>query len=200
MGARRYGTWEPRNPVSLRQNWPHLLSLVRIPMAAAVWIAPANVPLLFTWMALAALSDWLDGWAARRLRERLAGEGVPDEELERQAHVGAWLDPLCDKIFVASVAVAVWAVHRPEVLVVLLVALREILLAPLLVIFRLVPRLWERRKDFTARWPGKLTTVLQFVAVGLIVVDHPWVFPLAVVTGAMGVVAVGAYAVRALRW
>ena len=45
---------------------PNLLTLVRIPLAALIWLAPTNPAWLLGLMVGAAVSDFLDGWFARR--------------------------------------------------------------------------------------------------------------------------------------
>ena len=80
----------------LRQlgDLPNLLTLLRVPLAALIWVAPANALWLLGLMVLAAVSDWADGFFARRAG--LSPEGL-----------GAWLDPLCDKLFILSVLIAI---------------------------------------------------------------------------------------------
>jgi cardiolipin synthase len=175
---------------------PHWLSLVRVPLAVAVWLAPERPLYLFAMLALSGLSDWLDGMAARWLRPRELRRGVPQAELDARSTVGAWLDPLSDKAFVLSAVGAVYVAYQPPLALLLLVATRDLLLAPLLVIYRLVPWLWERHQ-FTARWPGKLTTVVQFVALALVVLRSPLFEPLAWIAAGLGVFTVGFYAHRA---
>ena len=77
-------------------NIPNQLTLLRIvliPCFVAVFYLPVEwsrpgATLLFT---LAAITDWLDGYLARRL--------------EQQSQLGAFLDPVADKLMVAVVLV-----------------------------------------------------------------------------------------------
>jgi len=79
-------------------NIPNSLSLLRIaliPCFVAVFYLPVSwariaAAVLFT---MAALTDWLDGYLARRLRQT--------------SKLGAFLDPVADKLMVAVVLVIV---------------------------------------------------------------------------------------------
>ena len=79
--------------------WPaHALTLTRIPIAIAMFWASGLLAVVL--VALAALTDALDGNVARWLKRR--GHTTPD--------IGGWLDPLVDKLFVAIVVIALLAV------------------------------------------------------------------------------------------
>ncbi len=164
---------------------PNLMSLVRVPLAALVWVAPTNVAWVLSLLVLSAVSDLLDGRMAR-------ARGVPGEDL------GAWLDPLCDKIFIASALVAVWVTHGPAWWLALLAATREVLLLPLVVARFLVPSLRERHFPWKAKALGKATTVAQFALFAAVLLEVPsaWL-PLALVSAALGAGAGVQYAVRA---
>ncbi len=167
---------------------PNLLSLSRIPLAAVPWLAPTSLELLLACMVVAGLTDWLDGLAARR-----AAGGTP------LSSTGAWLDPLCDKVFVASAAVLVVATHPVPLWLLPVVLARDLLQAALFAVYlgsRL--RRWIRY-DYTAGKLGKATTVAQFLVIAAIAADlTTWVVPLAWVACALGVAAAGDYGRRAL--
>lgn len=166
----------------------NLLTLARLPMAGLVWVAPGSLGWVLGLMAAAALSDVLDGWVARRLGGGQVGG------------VGAWLDPVCDKVFVVSVLVAVWVVVRPPVWVLPAVAARELIVVPLGLAYRCAPGLrGERRYDLRAVVVGKAATVAQFLTVAALLLDHPAALPLAGATGALGVAAGAVYLRRAWR-
>jgi phosphatidylglycerophosphate synthase len=172
---------------------PNALTLSRLPLAALVWIDPLNPALVLPLMALAGLTDMADGWLERRARKRL---GIPDEV--RTA--GAWLDPLCDKTFVISVMAAILVARRPPLWIPALIAAREILQLPQIALYLLWPGLRARlRYDFSAAALGKAVTLLQFLAVGALLVGHPSLEPLAAACGAIGTAAAGFYFRRALR-
>src|SRR4051812_47929506 len=95
---------------------PNLLSLSRVPLGAAFWLALGPTAETSQWafvvMAAAALTDVLDGHLARR---RAARGGESD------GGTGAWLDPICDKAFVALVLSAIIVRRRPPMTLVLLI-------------------------------------------------------------------------------
>jgi phosphatidylglycerophosphate synthase len=116
------------------------------------------------------------------------------------ANIGAWLDPLCDKVFVVSTAIAVVVTYDPPALVIVLVLLRDVALAILVVVFRLAGgRERFHGHDFRARVSGKATTVAQFAALLAVVFAPEWALPLAWISGVVGLVAVAERIVLAVR-
>ena len=177
---------------------PNLLTLVRIPLAAAVWLVTDRPVLLIAVMVAAAVSDLADGRFARAIRARRLRQGVDHGLLGEAGGIGSWLDPLCDKLFVISLLAAIYVSHRPSLLVVALIATRELFLVPLVLFYKLIPR--ERRKmrfDFRAGMVGKLATVGQFAAVAAIVMAPDQVWLLSIAAGITGGLAVAAYLKRA---
>jgi cardiolipin synthase len=177
--------FEPRQLLSPA----NLLTLSRLPMAALVWVAPASLAWVGAWLALAALTDLLDGWVARR-------QGVPGEDL------GAWLDPLCDKVFVVSTLVAVWAAFGLPWWLAALAATRELVLFPLVVARFAVPRLRERHLPWKAKALGKATTVAQFALFASVLLRLEGLrLPLALAAAVLGLGAGVQYTLRAAkRW
>jgi cardiolipin synthase len=176
----------PEHIVSL----PNALTLVRVPLAGLLWIAPDSQQWFFAILATAALSDVLDGRVARALRARHLARGGDAREIGEAAATGAWLDPLCDKLFVVSaVAVVAWT-YRPPASLCLLVATREIILVPLTVGYWVAQRIRRRmRFDFRAGLLGKATTVAQFGAIVSVPVWPASTRALAVVAALVGLAA-----------
>lgn len=179
--------------VPTRWSWrelttvPSLLTLVRVPLGLLLWVAPGNLAWVLGLMVAAAVSDLLDGWAARR-------QGLPPENL------GAWLDPLCDKFFVGCAILAVWFVHAPPWWMALVASARELLLVPLVTAKMLLPSLRNRAVPFRAKLLGKATTVAQFGLFAAVLSGwrDAWA-PLAVLCGVLGAAAATQYTLRALR-
>jgi phosphatidylglycerophosphate synthase len=164
---------------------PNLLTLSRIPLAALVWLRPADPLFVLFLMALAGLTDVLDGWLERRRRG-----GIPAPA----PTIGMWLDPLCDKVFVVSTLVAVGVAVRPPLHVLPLMATREILQVAALLILGLGLR---RRFRFQAAVLGKIATVCQFATLAAVLARHPAQTPFALLTAAVGLAAVVHYVSQA---
>lgn len=172
---------------------PNLLTLSRIPMAGLVWLRPRDPLFVLGLMALAGLTDVLDGWLERKRRER-AGEGDGEPE-----SVGVWLDPLCDKVFILSVLAAVTVAHGLPLWIIPLIGLRELLQTLVVASTRMIPAVRRRlHPRFRANILGKITTVAQFVTMTAILLQKPGQVPLAIATAGLGLLAVAVYVRRAL--
>ncbi|MBI3854549.1 MAG: CDP-alcohol phosphatidyltransferase family protein [Planctomycetes bacterium] len=176
-----------------RASWltpSNLLTLSRLPMAALVWLRPLDPIHVLGLMALAGLSDILDGWVERRRRLRTG---------DASETAGVWLDPLCDKIFIVSVLAAVTTARHLPLWLIPLIALREILQTLVVVGSRILPALRARlRPRFKANVLGKAATVAQFLAIGALLLDTPGQIPLAAATAVLGLIAAAVYVRRAL--
>ncbi len=165
---------------------PSLLSLSRLPLAFAFTRSLERPLLALLVLALAGLSDILDGYYARKL-----GQATP---------TGAVVDGVTDKLFVGTVVVALvakGALTWPEALV---LALREIVELPLVLWWALHrKRRKARAEDPQANRLGKIATVLAFATVAAALFSSPLRLPLLVLTGAAGLVAALAYFRRELR-
>ncbi|MGE0486918.1 MAG: CDP-diacylglycerol--glycerol-3-phosphate 3-phosphatidyltransferase [Gammaproteobacteria bacterium] len=142
-------------------NLPNILTLLRIVLIPCFVVcfylpfegAAVTAAAVF---GLAAITDWLDGYLARRL-----GQTSP---------FGAFLDPVADKLMVAVVLVVLLQV-RPALWLALPVAIiigREITVSAL--------REWMAevgaRRKVAVSWLGKWKTALQMVALVLLVLSH----------------------------
>ncbi|HEY2898970.1 MAG TPA: CDP-alcohol phosphatidyltransferase family protein [Polyangia bacterium] len=166
-----------------------MLSLSRLPLGALFWLVtdaqPAHLWWPFAVLAAAAVTDVLDGMLARR-------RGVT-------SGVGSWLDPICDKLFVAAVLGAIEYYRHPPLLLLGLIVGRELCQLPLSLIYRFVPvlRQWLHY-DFHASGLGKAATVAQFMAVAALLVDSPGQWVAAWVAFGVGMLALGDYLRRAV--
>ncbi|HSZ83827.1 MAG TPA: CDP-alcohol phosphatidyltransferase family protein [Polyangia bacterium] len=169
---------------------PNLLSLARLPLGGLFWVAlargPAHAELPFAVLAAAAVTDVLDGWIARRRGADPAG-------------VGSWLDPICDKVFVASVLAALYLQRHVPLSLLALVVARELLQVPMALVYRASATLrrWLHY-DFRASLLGKGATVAQFLAVSAIILDAAAARGLAVLAFALGMLALADYIRRAI--
>jgi phosphatidylglycerophosphate synthase len=163
-------------------------------MAGLVWMRPLDPLFVLGLMALAGITDVLDGWVERRQREREGAEPEGGESM------GAWLDPLCDKVFIFSLVTAITIAHGLPLWMIPLISAREILQTAVLAGARTIPALRRRlRPRFRANVLGKAVTVAQFITMAAILLKTPAQIPLAVVTGGLGVVAALRYVLRALE-
>ncbi len=160
---------------------PGLISLARLPLALAFpWVmkSPAAAIVL---LILAAVTDVLDGWTARRRHE--------------VTPTGAALDALMDKIFVLVVAFALVLGGSLTVLEAILLGTRDLGELPLLTRLALQHRLASRR-PLGSNVAGKLATVLQFATLVAILLGTPhreiWIF----VTSVCGALAATTYWIR----
>lgn len=173
---------------------PNALTLIRLPLAGLLWARPSDPTWVLAIAVVGAATDAVDGRVARALRSRL-----PEATRAADTAVGAWLDPLCDKIFAASV-IAVTAIFADVSLwLVALVLSRELLMAPLVAAYHVIPGVSEvLHFDFTAGKLGKLTTVFQFAFIAAVYLAPSLALPLAVASAITGVVATIHYVRRGI--
>ncbi|HQV73194.1 MAG: CDP-diacylglycerol--glycerol-3-phosphate 3-phosphatidyltransferase [Xanthomonadales bacterium] len=144
----------------MRLTLPTLLTLFRIallPVIVVVFYLPEYFPKTRSWSNLAAagifilagITDWLDGWIARRYNLSSA--------------FGAFLDPVADKLMVA-VALFLIVQQNPTALMAVSSAVivgREISISAL--------REWMaelgQRAAVSVAWIGKFKTMMQIVAI-----------------------------------
>ena len=146
-------------------NIPNLLTWLRIlliPVFAAVfylpatWLHPQWVNLTATLIfAVAAVTDWLDGYLARALKQTSA--------------FGAFLDPVADKLMVAAALIILVKLDRVSALIALVIVGREITISAL--------REWMagigQGKSVAVSFIGKLKTTAQMVAILLLLYHDP---------------------------
>lgn len=123
------------------------VSAVRICLAGIVWFSP---DFLFVWLLAAAVSDVLDGWVARLLQQ--------------SSRFGEWFDPVCDKIFTASILLFFYLSGSITPLAITLLTLRESVFLVRLAIF-------QRPFPQKANLGGKLITGAQMLYFAAVIVD-----------------------------
>jgi cardiolipin synthase len=171
---------------------PNLLSLSRLPLGGLFWLTlahePDNALLPFAVLGLAAVTDVLDGYLARRQAGGTDPQGT-----------GSWLDPICDKLFVGAVLGSIYVVRRPPLALLALIVTRELLQLPMALIYRAVPTLrrWLRY-DFRASVLGKAATVAQFLAVSALILNHRIAWTMASIAFLVGLLALADYVRRAI--
>lgn len=146
-------------------NVPNLLTWLRIlliPLTVGVFYLPAEWLLMHqknlwatVFFVVAALTDWLDGWIARRFNQSSA--------------FGAFLDPVADKLMVAAALIVLVELHRLDALIALVIVGREIAVSAL--------REWMAQlgqsKSVAVSFLGKVKTATQLVAIPMLLYYYP---------------------------
>ncbi len=162
----------------------HALTLSRLPIALGLVWSYGDPSWSVALVVLAALTDVADGHVARWMQRR--GHTQPD--------IGGWLDPLIDKVFVVIVVVTIW-IHTQDALLIGLIAARELVMVPLVIVYLLGHRpVGELRAD----WLGKVATIAQFTACAVAVVAPDAALGVAVVAAVLGLAAVVHYVIGEL--
>ncbi|MDH5288242.1 MAG: CDP-diacylglycerol--glycerol-3-phosphate 3-phosphatidyltransferase [Betaproteobacteria bacterium] len=146
-------------------NLPTALTWLRIlliPVFVGVYYLPESsiAPSMRNWtgmwiFAAAAMTDWFDGWLARRWAQTSA--------------FGAFLDPVADKLMVAAALILlVWLDRAPAYLAIIIIG-REIAISAL--------REWMaqlgRGKNVAVAFVGKVKTVAQMTAIIALLLWEP---------------------------
>ena len=150
------------NNVGMPMNIPNLFTLFRIALIPIIVIAfyfpiPGSDLLAAILFALGALTDWLDGFLARRLKQT--------------SEFGAFLDPVADKLLVAVALLLIVSHHRfPFIAIPAAIIIgREITISAL--------REWMaeigKRKQVAVTWIAKLKTALQLIAITTLLAYQP---------------------------
>jgi CDP-diacylglycerol--glycerol-3-phosphate 3-phosphatidyltransferase len=146
----------------VKANLANTLTWIRIaaiPIIVYCFFSPGELarPIAGVVFAVAAITDLLDGWVARRLRQT--------------SKFGEFLDPVADKLMVA-IALVLLVQSDPRVTVALTAAViigREITVSGL--------REWMasigERGNVAVSKGGKVKTTLQMVGIGLMVYENP---------------------------
>ncbi len=141
-------------------NLPNLVTLLRIlliPLIVGIFYFPdawlsfeaRNIAATGVFI-FAAITDWLDGYLARKLNQMSA--------------FGAFFDPVADKLVVVGALIVLLHLNRVDMVVALIIIGREIAISAL--------REWMatvgQAKSVAVASIGKLKTVLQMVAIPLL--------------------------------
>ena len=144
---------------------PTLLTWTRIcalPLIVGVFYLPADVMPMAeknlwatSMFVVFALTDWLDGYLARKLNQT--------------SNFGAFLDPVADKFLVCACVLVLVHLQRIDAFVALIIIGREIAISAL--------REWMAQigasRSVAVHFIGKLKTTAQMVAIGFLLFDGP---------------------------
>ncbi|HVE78044.1 MAG TPA: CDP-alcohol phosphatidyltransferase family protein [Gemmatimonadaceae bacterium] len=161
---------------------PNVVSLSRLVLAAAFVGAPETATRV-TLVVAAAVTDFLDGFLARRLRGT--------------SRAGALIDPIADRAFALVAVSTLLAGGALTTLQYFVILSRDLMTAVGFVVARNVARL--RDVQFKARAVGKVVTTLQFLVL-IAALEHPrWVTPLVVTLGVASALAIADYSLALWR-
>ena len=146
-------------------NIPNLLTWLRIiliPLFVGIfyfeksWVSLPNQNLVATVIfSVAAITDWFDGWLARKLNQTSA--------------FGAFLDPVADKLMVAAALIVLLQLGRMDAIIALIIIGREITISAL--------REWMAQigasRSVAVSFVGKIKTASQMIAIPLLLYDDP---------------------------
>ena len=149
----------------MRINIPNILTWGRIALIPVfigvfylpdAWAGIAQKNVLATiFFTAAAITDWLDGYLARVLKQMSA--------------FGAFLDPVADKLMVAASLIMLVYLGRVDMVVAIIIIGREITISAL--------REWMAREGQSANvavaYIGKLKTAAQMTAIPMLLFDAP---------------------------
>jgi cardiolipin synthase len=148
------------------------LRIILIPLVVGVfylpdsWIGvPQKDAVATIVFVAAALTDWLDGWLARRLNQT--------------SRFGAFLDPVADKLMVTAALLVLVAYpsengdpHRLNAVIALIIVGREITISAL--------REWMAQigasRSVAVNSLGKIKTIMQMVAIPMLLFDRYFLF------------------------
>ncbi len=138
-------------------NFPNILTIFRIVLAPVIailiWKETSNPQLIIAFLLflIAGITDWLDGYLARKL--------------EVQSHLGRILDPIADKVLVACVLLAIASHHTRDFMFItptLIIFLREFIISG----FR--EYMSKRGVVINVSSLSKWKTTIQLLSIGLI--------------------------------
>jgi CDP-diacylglycerol--glycerol-3-phosphate 3-phosphatidyltransferase/cardiolipin synthase len=141
-------------------NVPNILTWLRIimiPLVIGVFYAPHGW--LSSWeqnliatalFVAAAITDWLDGYLARRLNQTSA--------------FGAFLDPVADKLMIAAALIVLVQLQRADAIIAVVIIGREIAISAM--------REWMAKigqsRSVAVNFLGKVKTISQMIAVPML--------------------------------
>jgi CDP-diacylglycerol--glycerol-3-phosphate 3-phosphatidyltransferase len=167
--------------------------IVAIPLIVAVFHLPLSDPtrnLIATVMFVVfALTDWLDGYLARKLNQSSA--------------FGAFLDPVADKFLVCASLIVLVELGRVDALIALVIIGREIAISSL--------REWMAHigasRSVAVHMVGKVKTTVQMIAIPFLLFDgrlfglidtHLWGLWLIIIAAVLTIVSMIYYLQKAL--
>ncbi|MFL5575949.1 MAG: CDP-alcohol phosphatidyltransferase family protein [Gemmatimonadaceae bacterium] len=161
---------------------PNVVSMSRLVLAAG-FVGARGPEERLALIGVASVTDFLDGWLARRRNAA--------------TRWGALIDPIADRVFVLAAVSAFLVSGELTVAQYFILLSRDIMTAVGFVVARIVP--WLRPVEFKARQLGKLVTVLQLATFVAVLAAPSLVSPLVVAVGVASAAAVADYTLALWR-
>lgn len=152
-------------------------------MLAFGFIVSREVPTRLILIGVASLTDFLDGWLARRSQVT--------------SRLGALLDPVADRFFVLSVVVAYLLGGQLSIWQAIAIIFRDVMSVIGFLVARSVS--WLRPITFMARPLGKVVTVAQLFVFLAVLLRPNWVNSLVILVAILGVIATVDYTLMLWR-
>jgi cardiolipin synthase (CMP-forming) len=146
---------------------PNIISCSRLALAAG-FVASSGTDTRVGIIGAAAVTDFLDGWLARRVHAT--------------TRWGAMLDPIADRFFVLTVVATLLFTGVLSTGAYFILITRDLATAVGFVVARIIP--WLRAVPFQARISGKVVTVLQMITLAALLTRPeiaPWLLAVVLV-------------------
>ncbi len=172
----------------MTQNIPNIISLMRLlATPIVVWLILSDeLATAFVLFIVAGISDAVDGFIAKRFNA--------------QTMIGAYLDPISDKVLLVAIYVALGASDLlPTWLVILVVSRDLLIIGGALLLFTL-----DYQLKIAPIWSSKINTAAQIALAGLVLAieGYNWselailLWPLMIVVAITTVVSGGSYLIN----
>ena len=144
--------------VPILLTWLRILTIplvIGVFYVPGVWLSSWHQNLIATSLFIAAaITDWLDGYLARRLNQMSA--------------FGAFLDPVADKLMIAAALIVLVWLQRVDAIIAVVIIGREIAVSAM--------REWMAKigqsKSVAVNFLGKIKTISQMIAVPLLLYNE----------------------------
>jgi len=154
---------------------PNVISFSRLLLAPGFVIADTATRVVL--VAVAAATDFLDGWIARRVNAA--------------TRWGALIDPIGDRAFVVVALTTLLVTGALSAVGFVVMLSRDVMTAIGFLVARIIP--WLRPVEFKARFAGKVATVLQLATLFALLLRPEWSPPLIVAVGIVSLWAIVDY-------
>jgi len=155
---------------------PNIISSSRVLLAAA-FVAAGDANARLGLVGIAGLTDFLDGWVARKGRWT--------------SRLGALIDPIADRVFVLVAVLTFVYIGALSWFGLFVMLSRDVMTAIGFSVARVIP--WLRAVEFKARMSGKIVTTLQLITFAMLLRMPHWITPCLWLVGLASVVSIVDY-------